>query len=98
MSFDLKQYLTSRRDIVIEAYGNLRKEKYFNGISLRDFMLQVMNKMGVSTNDLETADKALPNIVGLVYVENSQVSGKDVAIDRMIKKYYDKSKEAIWKD
>ena len=41
--------MTENRKIVISKYAELKNEKHFNGITLRDFMLSVFNLM-VNTN------------------------------------------------
>lgn len=45
--FNLQNFLSQNREIVISEYEELKKEKFFNNITLRNFMIQVMNLMAM---------------------------------------------------
>ncbi len=73
-TFDLKTWMTENREVVIEKYNKLINEPYFNGITLKDFMLQVLNLMVI--NNIKSEKRAasmLPFLMGNVYAKNSKV-------------------------
>ena len=72
--FELKNWMSENREVVIENYNKLTTEQFFNGISLKDFMVQVLNLMVV--NNIKSEKRAasmLPFLMGNVYVNNSKV-------------------------
>lgn len=73
-NFEIKNWMSENREVVIENYNKLTTEQFFNGISLKDFMLQVLNLMVV--NNIKSEKRAasmLPFLMGNVYVNNSKV-------------------------
>ena len=73
-AFNLKNFLTENKAMVLTSYENLTKEKFFNGISLKDFMLQVMNVMQINNPKSEKrAATLLPSLVSMVIVNNSKI-------------------------
>lgn len=73
-TFELKSWMTENREVVIEKYNKLTAEKFYNGISLKDFMIQVYNLMVINNPKSEKrAASLLPDIIGNVYVNNSKI-------------------------
>lgn len=87
--FDLKNYLSKNRDFVIEKYSELEKEPFFSGISLRDFMLRIMNRM--SENNISTEKRAnlmFNRLVYDVYNDNVRIgviNNRDAALSEKYK-------------
>lgn len=79
-TFELKTWMSENREVVIESYNKLTAEKFFNGITLKDFMTQVLDLMVV--NNIKSEKRAasmLTFLMGNVYMNNSKV---EVAYDR----------------
>ena len=78
--FNLQNFLSQNKEIVISEYEELKKEKFFNNITLRNFMIQVMNLMAMQNIKSEKrASQMLPYILGDVYFNNSSVTSLDMA-------------------
>jgi len=78
-TFEIKTWLSENREIVISEYAKLENEKFFNGMSLKDFMVAVLNAM--IRNNVKSEKRAanlLPFLMGDIYFNNSKVE----AIDR----------------
>lgn len=73
--FDLKQALSDRRESVIAKYNALADEKYFDGCTLRNFMLEILN-MCVMNNirSDKRLDNLLPDIMGNIYFNHSKIT------------------------
>lgn len=73
-TFNLKDFLTANKETVLINYEKLKKEQFFNGISLKDFMILVMNMMA---NNNPKSDKRaaylLPTILGTIVFNNSTI-------------------------
>ena len=70
-SFQLKNFLADNREVVIAKFEKLQKDDFYNGITLRNFMLEVFKSM--ENNNIKSearANKMLPNILGQVVVDN----------------------------
>ena len=86
--FELKTWLSENRETVIGKYNKLTQEKFFNGITLKDFMLQVMAVLVRNNVKSEkTASKILTIALGEVYVNNSKVVANDFKTDALKAKY-----------
>jgi uncharacterized protein Smg (DUF494 family) len=73
-TFELKKWMSENREVVIENYNKLTTEQFFNGISLKDFMVQVLNLMVLNNIKSEKrASSMLPFLMGDVYFNNSKV-------------------------
>lgn len=82
--FNLKDYLHAHRQEVIDKYNELTQEKFFSGISLRDFMIKVMIYMQENNVRSESrAARILPIGMGHIYFDNSHIGGGDY----IVKKY-----------
>jgi len=72
--FELKSWMTENRETVINNYNELTKEKFFNGITLRDFMVAVMQAMVMNNPKSDKrAAGLLPYIMSSVYASNCEV-------------------------
>lgn len=87
-TFELKNYMTTNRDIVINAYNEMTTERFFNGISLASFMTQVFNGMLENNPRSEKkADSLLKSVTYSVVDRNVRIGGNDVVQDRLKAKY-----------
>ena len=73
-AFEIKTWLSENREVVIEKYSKLTTERFFNGITLKTFMTEVLDGM-VSNNikNEKIAKIKLPFVIGNVYVDNSKI-------------------------
>tara|TARA_R110000868_G_scaffold119513_4_gene317254 strand:+ start:929 stop:1231 length:303 start_codon:yes stop_codon:yes gene_type:complete len=82
--FELKAWLTENKETVIASYTKLTAEKFFNGITLKDFMVAVMQ--GMANNSPKSANKAssvLLFVMGDIYFNNSNVDSFDAVTARL---------------
>jgi hypothetical protein len=87
-TFELTIWLSENREQVISKYNNLTTEEFFNGISLKDFMVQVLKSMQMQ--NIKSANRAasmLPFLMGNVYFNNSKVTGSDKKTEALKTKY-----------
>jgi len=76
--FELRTWLTENREIIVNNYTKLTTEKFFSGISLKDFMIATMNALTVNNVKSEkTASSKLPFLMANVYCANSKVGGSN---------------------
>jgi len=86
--FELKTWLSENRELVIEKYNALTKEQFYNGITLKDFMLQVMHLMNMNRiKSANAAAKNLPFLMGNVYFKNSTIDSPDMRQEALKAKY-----------
>jgi len=86
--FEIKTWLSENREIVIAKHTKLTSETFYNGITLKDFMLQVMAVLVRNNVKSEkTASKILTIALGEVYVNNSKVVANDFKTDALKAKY-----------
>jgi hypothetical protein len=87
-TFELRTWLGENREQVIEKYNKLTTEKFFNGITLKDFMVAILSGMERNrVSDKKHAARMLPMIMGDVYVNNSKVEGFDKSTSRLESRY-----------
>jgi hypothetical protein len=87
-TFEITKWLSENRETIISNYNNLTKEQFFNGISLKDFMLQVMQAMQMNNVKSEKrASSMLPFLMGNIYFNNSKVEGNDKITEALKAKY-----------
>ena len=70
--FTLQEWMTENRELVIASYNALKEEKFFSGITMKEFGLSVFRAM--SNNNPKSANRAatlLPNVMGMVYSNNT---------------------------
>ena len=95
-TFDLKTWMTENREVVIEKYNKLINEPYFNGITLKDFMIQIYNLMQVNNPKSDKrCNSLLPFVMGQVYFNNSKVLGNDKVTDDLRNRYNGTSAMAL---
>lgn len=71
-AFEVKTWLSENREVVIAKYNELSLEKFFNGISLKDFMCEVLKRME-SCKSEKRAVKMFPFVIGEIYFNNSKI-------------------------
>jgi hypothetical protein len=73
-TFNLNQWMSENRELVITKHTTLSNEQFFSGISLRDFMVATMR--GMQMNGVRSAKQAastLPNVMGMLYMDNVKI-------------------------
>ena len=71
-TFEIKTWLGENREVVIEKYNKLTEENFFRGISLKDFMLEILKRMQAYKSE-KRAVKMLPFVMGDIYYNNSKI-------------------------
>lgn len=84
--FDIKNFLSENREYLISQYNKLTTERFFSGISLRDFMVDVMRKMSYYKSE-KTANRFFIDVVDEVYMANRSIQGRDLRTERLERKY-----------
>lgn len=87
-TFTLTNWLSENRETVIAKFNKMTEEKFYNGITLKSFMVEVMK--GMEMNNPKSANRAaslLPFVMGQVYVDNSKVVAEDRMTDYLRNKY-----------
>lgn len=86
--FNLTEALKERREIVIAKYNTLTEERFFDGITLRNFMIEVMNMCQINRIASEkTLDRQLPYFMGDIYFNHSKVTGTDTVTANLKNQY-----------
>lgn len=85
--FNMKDYLSSRREEVIAKYNKLTGEQFFSGISLKDFMLQFMSTMEMNAKSENMANKSFDSVLSRIYMENSTISFRSTKDDALRNQY-----------
>lgn len=86
--FDIKKWLGEKRETIIAKYNDLTKEQHFNGITLREFMVDILE--GMERNNVKSDNRAamlLPHVMGSIYFNNSTVTGNDTITEKLRAKY-----------
>ena len=87
-TFELKNWMSENRETVISKYNKLTNEANYNGISLRDFMVQVMSIMQINNVKSEKRAASMLQIaMSEVYNNNSRIIGNDKVTDALRAKY-----------
>jgi len=47
-TFELKNWMSENREVVISKYNQLTTEKFFSGIALKNFMIEIFNLMSIN--------------------------------------------------
>lgn len=72
--FELKSWLSENRQVVIDQYNKTSTHQFFSGISLKDFMYQILDTMVVNNIKSEnTASKKLPVIMEHICSNNTKI-------------------------
>lgn len=86
--FEIKSFLSENRETVISKYNDLTRERFFNGITLSQFMVQVMNLMVINNPKSEKrASSLLLSFVGQVIVDNSKIEVVNDLDKKLSEKY-----------
>lgn len=86
--FNLLEALGSRREMVINKYNDLTAERFFDGVSLKGFMVEVMNGCVAARVTTENSlNRMLPIVMGEVYVNHSKVMATDKVTESLRKQY-----------
>jgi len=87
-TFELTTWLSENREQVISKYNKLTSEEFFNGISLKNFMVQVLQSMQMQNiKSAKRAASMLPFLMSNVYFNNSTVTGSDKKTEALKSKY-----------
>jgi len=72
--FEIKNFLANNREIIIAKYNELQNENFFDGISLKDFMLEVMHLFVMNRVKSEkTAVSKLPFLLANVFCKHNTI-------------------------
>jgi hypothetical protein len=86
--FELKTWLSENRETVIAKYNELTKEANFSGITLKEFMTNIMTMMvNNRVGSAKTAENKLAFFMGEVYMNNCNVYAQDRITDRLRNQY-----------
>lgn len=73
--FEITKWLSENRETIISKYDSLKSETFFQGQSLKDFMVAILNSMVVNNIKSEArAAKMLPFLMGNIYFQFSNPS------------------------
>jgi hypothetical protein len=73
--FEITKWLSENRETIISKYDSLKSETFFQGQSLKDFMMAILNAMLMnSVKSEKRASSMLPFLMGNVYFEFSNPS------------------------
>ena len=73
-AYNLQEFMTANREVVIAKHAALEAEQFFSGIGLRDFMAATMRGMQMNAPRSEKqAASLLPNVMGMVYIDNIKI-------------------------
>jgi hypothetical protein len=87
-TFNLKNFLTSNREIVLNSYKSASEQRFFNQISLANYMTQVFNYM--VENNPKSDKKAMSILISAidrVSQKNTSISGSDFRTEALKAKY-----------
>ncbi len=86
--FDLRNFLTSNREIVLNSYKTASEHKFFNQISLANYMTQIFNYM-VENNPKsdKRAMSVLISAIDRVSNKNTSISGSDFRTEALKAKH-----------
>lgn len=83
-TFELRTWLSENRETVISKFNALTEERFYNGIDMKSFMIEVLKGMEMNNPKSEKrAASLLPFIMGNIYMNNSKVSGKDAKTESL---------------
>ena len=81
-AFNLNQFLSENREVVIASFNRLQNEYLYNGCTLKSYMIQVMRIMELNCKTEKTAIKKFEMLLSAVYYDNYSKS-----IDYLERKY-----------
>ena len=87
-TFEIKTWLGENRDVIIAKYNNLTSNKFYNGITLKNFMIEILNAMVRNNVKSEKrAAKLLPQFLDDTFYKNSSISTPNSIDDKIRNKY-----------
>jgi len=87
-AFTTQNFLANNREYVIAKYNEISVNEFFNGISLKEFMMQVLTIMNNNNPKSEKrAASLLADVVSLVMVKNTKIEAQDKVTERLTNKY-----------
>lgn len=87
-TFNLTEELSQRREIVINKYNSLTENNFFDGCTLRSFMLEVMQMCKNNRiSSVKTLEAKLPLFCGFVASNHSRILGGDKVTADLKAKY-----------
>ena len=87
-NFELKNWMSENREVVISKYSDLTNAKFFSGISLKSFMIEILNAM--VRNNVKSEKRALallPILMQTIYDKNNTINTPNSVDDVMRAKY-----------
>ena len=82
--FTTQNFLSENRNYVIDKYNEMATDNFFNGISLREFMMQVLNVMNNNNPKSEKRAASLfKDVVSLIIVNNTKIDAIDKKTERL---------------
>ena len=86
--FELRTWLSSKRDYVIAEHTRLTQHPLYSGITLKEFMLEHLGDLEYNNVKSESrAEKMMPMFVGKIFLDNSKVHGEDKVTKALEAKY-----------
>lgn len=71
--FDMREYLHTRRDEVIAKYTQLTQDPFFDGITLKAFMLEFMYRMQLNCKSEKRAISEFPWILSSTFCDHKRI-------------------------
>ena len=87
-NFEIKNWLSENREVVISKYNDLSNAKFFSGITLKNFMIEILNAM--IRNNVKSEKRALellPLLMQTIYNQNNSINTPNSVDDVMRAKY-----------
>lgn len=87
-TFNLTEQLSKRREQVIAKYNELTNEQFFDGCTLRTFMVEIMQMCQINHIASEkTLDAKLAFFIGNIYCSHKKIQGTDKVTNALRNKY-----------
>lgn len=80
--FDIMAEMSARREMVIESYNAAAEHKFFDGITLKAYMTEVLVIVRNNTpRSVASLQKLLPIAIGEVKAKHTRVDGRDKVVE-----------------
>jgi len=91
--FNIKEALTAIRENIIAKYNELTSDKFFDGVSLKQFMIEILNIANRNSDRMRSQnsfDKMIMNLVANVMMNHKRIGGNDLdaADKKKMQRYY----------
>ena len=87
-TFTLQNFLSENRNTIIAKHSQISAHKFYNGISLRDFMLQLMGYMQENNpRSDKRAASLLASMLEHTANKNTSIGGSDFRTETLKAKY-----------